>query len=213
MTRRTASAFTLIEIIVVTGILVTMILFLLTATATSQKLTRDSAERQAARSVAYAKLAELRATLRSSPIDGSDPTTKDDQFTKVLLLDTRNGTTVPSDYTGLTIGTTAYGAESVDIFNNEAGTLTKGYLYVATFVDDLTTPTKCDEDAANTEFGTRGIATTGTIDLDGDLTYNNTGVDIADLQVLPVLIRLEWKPGTWQPGDPVSYVEVGGLLY
>ena len=218
MKQRTPTSFTLVEIIVVTGILVTMILFLLTATLTSSKLTRDSSERAAARAVVYARLAQLRAQLRSADISGADESTKDAQFVDLLARDTRNGITPPADYTPITIGATTWVTEQIpDLFKtfNAAGQElnVEGYLTLVTFCDDPTAPTSCNEDLANAEFDTRGLATDDTIDIDADGDKDGTAVLIEDLQMVPVLIRVEWKPSTWQPGDPVSFYEVGGIIY
>lgn len=85
------SRFSLIELVIVTGLLVTGIMFFLAIVLGSRNSSRESSERAQARAAAMARLGELRAMLRDA-----DPVTNHDaQFQKVLNEDSSVAPTLP----------------------------------------------------------------------------------------------------------------------
>lgn len=186
MRRHGVRGMTLIELVIVTGILVSLILTMMVTVLSSRTLTRESAERAQARAVAHGKVAELRGILRAAPLD----TDHDVQFQAVLDQETSTPT-------------------SVVLLQEDTGAQLLGELEIEAF----TSTNGVNEALANTRLEAERFLTAGTIDVDGDGNFAEADVPLADLQIVPVLITVRWRPATWEPGDPLASFRLGALIY
>lgn len=76
-----------------------------------------------------------------------------------------------------------------------------------------------DEVAANAALAPLGVTN---VDLNGDGDLSDTDVQPAQLQIVPVIVRVTWRSGTWKPGTPTvaggdpgqdAKMEIAALLY
>lgn len=108
-----SSGFTLVEIMIATGILVAGILSLFSIIATSQRLTLTSSERTQAKAALHAEVARLRALLRNAPLSA-------EQFSALIEQDStvagsRSVTLVDPNQPGeVTVNTFRIGPGEVD---------------------------------------------------------------------------------------------------
>jgi len=178
---------TLVELIITTGILAVVLLVLIQQILGSRVLTRESAERTQAQEAAYAAVDEMRAALRSA----SMATDHDDNYLNVVSMDgtSRQVILLPNP--------------------NDPATGVEANLTIETFQS----ASGVDEASANTSLAAAGYATAGSIDVDGDGDPTETDVAIADLELLPVLITVTWRPDSWTPGQPDAQIQLGAILY
>lgn len=187
------------------GLLAVGIVALSGLVATAQVATRGATERQVARQLLHTRVAELRALARSQPPPLA--------FDEVVLLD--RSTSSP-----------------VIVEGAPPGTLRVLTFYTELPPDELDEPGKLvharpgaalrrigvDEAAANAVLGPLGLP-----DLDLDLDGEPDGkVRATALNMVPVLVRLTWRSGTYRPGTPTvaggdpgqdARMELAALLY
>lgn len=181
---RREGGLTLVELIVATALLAVGIAALVGLVVSAQIATRGTNERTIARERLHARVAELRALLRSQP----PPQAFDD----VVNLD--QTTTTPP----LVDGAPAATLRVITFRRNTGGV---------------------DEVAANAALLPLGVTN---VDIDGDGDLTGTDVAPAQLQIVPVIVRITWKSGTWKPGTPTvangdpgqdAKMEIAALLY
>jgi hypothetical protein len=199
---RRDQGLTLIELLVSAGLLAVGIVGLSGLVVTAQVATRGASERLVARQRLHSRVAELRALLRSQP--------PPDAFDDVVDLD--QTTTSPVIVEGAAPGTLRVLTFRTELPSEEPGKLRRPR------PGEDERRVAVDEAAANAALLPLGIAS---LDLDLDGKPDGLARPIT-LKLVPVLVRLTWRSGTWRPGTPTvpggdpgqdSRMELAALLY
>lgn len=176
--------FSLIELIVVTGLLVSSILFFLAMILGSRNASRESTERTQARAAAMARIGELRAMLRDQ-----DPVANHDvQFQSVLDEDSGSGAaTLPG---------------TVTLVQELTGARIQGTITVTCYTDEAT---------ANAQLG--GNLQLLNVDINGDGDTTDNVVALANMQLIPVRVEVQWLGSNAKGATDVSRVTLAALIY
>lgn len=185
----------LIEVVVALGLLTVGMLAVAEAIVNSSRLSRESMERAHARAQAEARLSELRTLLHraswsdSSLNQGDAQTTHDAQFSLVIAENAA--------------------MSSLDLLDDSNGGSTRIPAVMTTYVfatDEVTI-------AQAPEAGPAGGLGLASVDLDGNGSFTDTSVPLADLLTVGVKVEVRWRPGGWKAGDPEEVLRVVSLLY
>lgn len=187
--RRSLSTFSLIELVVTTGLLVSGLLFFLALVLGNRNLTNESTERAQARSVALARIGELRSMLRSE--DLTVAASHDARFQAVVNEDTSDGApTLPGTATLQWGGARWQATITVETFRSATGGV--------------------QEAAANAQMAPLDILN---IDVNADGDTNDADVPVAQLQVIPVIVEVTWRGANDTAGTALHRLRYGALLY
>lgn len=168
----------------VTGLLVSAILFFMSMILGSRRASRESTERTQARAVAMARIGELRALLRDQ-----DPVVyHDQQFQSVLDEDSSSG-----------VATLTNSATLVQELTGAQQTAT------------ITVTCYTSETAANAALG-GGLMLTN-IDINGDGDTTDGAIALADMQVVPVQVEVQWLGRNAKGPADLSRITLAALIY
>lgn len=181
--------FSLLELIVVSGILVSSLLFFMASILGSRNLTNESSEKQQARMLALARIGQLRTLLRDADLIANH----DAQYQKVLDEDTSAGTpTLPTVGQLQWAGATWQATITTETFRSGTGGL--------------------EEVTANALLPSLELIN---IDVNADGDTNDADVPVAQLEMIPVIITITWRGANDKPAPapPGHTMRLAAILY
>lgn len=182
-------SFSLIELVVVTGLLVSGLLFFQALVLGNRNLTNESSERVQARSLALARIGELRSMLRSA--DLTVPANHDARFQAVVDEDSSAGApTLPATATLQWGGARWQATVTVETFRSGTGGV--------------------QEATANAQMATLDVLN---VDVNADGDTNDADVPIAQLEVVPVIVEVTWRGANDTAATALHRQRFGALLY
>jgi type II secretory pathway pseudopilin PulG len=186
---------TLVEVVVALGVLSIGMLAAAQSIVGGMHVTREVMEQTSARSIAEARVALLRNTLRqASWVSGTttktvNQSTKDARFNAVIAFHNTTQTANLLDAGGST-------TQSIPC-------TVRTYVYATN--EPLITQAP--------QLGNAGGLGMSNVDLEADGGNTDTNVQVANLQMVGVKVEVTWKPSTWKPGQAESLARVVALIY